>query len=234
MPESQQHGFIFEAAVRRAYGLSERPAPVQTGGGQAYTRKHDIEAAENTREPGVNVSIKSTGSKSVDMGDALRVFDAIEGGEAVKLEVVHHKQEGDVKRVKALSRVRLDGDGRMQQLFGTLTRDDILRIRQQIRDIPAGPVSAETRRLYKAEIARLNRRTGFLKLRAKVGSSNQRRLQVSFSDFPAFVRAAGGETITSRRLFEDAPELPESIPSSRRARRARAPAAAGQQPQQQQ
>jgi hypothetical protein len=179
MPESQQHGFVWEAEVLRAYGLDPSAAR------GSYTQPHDIPAAKNTKAPGVNISIKTAGGKSVDMGDVLRIFNETEPGqEPLHLIVLFYDQDGTTKRLRGISQVALTG--RRADLFGKVSTEELEAYVASVRAIPAGEPTAEARDAYKAGAAALNARMGALKIRPKVDSKNQRRVQCSFADFPAF------------------------------------------------
>lgn len=179
MAESQKHGFTFENEVLKAYGLN--PTTL------SYTRAHDIPAELNSKES-QNVSIKTAGGKSVDMGDILRIFqETAPAGESILLTVLFYKQDGDKKKLKEIYQVDLTG---MQPLlFGTTDKEELQAYVASVKAIPHGEVSADQRAAYKSGGAALNSKMGFLQVRPKVDSKNQRRVQCSFPDFHAFCTA---------------------------------------------
>lgn len=178
MPESQAHGFIWEKSVLEGvYGIFNTQ---QQGG--SYTRKHDVPANENMIDH-VNVSIKTAGGKSVDMGDARRVFDTTMN-EPINLLVLQYKQEGAEKVLKNV--LEIDLTSSTEELFGGVTLAEISELHEYIRNIPPGTASLGIREEYKQRAGKLNSKSGALQFRPKVDSKNQRRLQCSFPDIGAF------------------------------------------------
>jgi hypothetical protein len=210
MPESQAHGFIWEKSVLEGvYGIFN----TQQGG--SYTRKHDVPANENMIDH-VNVSIKTAGGKSVDMGDARRVFDAAEN-EPITLLVLQYKQEGAEKVLKNVLEVDLTSS--TEELFGEVTLAEISELHEYIRNIPPGTASLRIREEYKERARKLNLKSGALQFRPKVDSKNQRRLQCSFPDIGAFCER-WPERIKSQNsdgIFKEA-QIPLRILSAVRAR----------------
>ena len=180
MTESQAHGFTWEKSVLEGvYGIT---GP-QVGG---YTRAHDVSAEDNKLD-GVSVSIKASGSSSVDMADARRVFESCASGEPFHLLLIQYKQEDDEKVLKSVLYVDLTSSA--TELFGDLTLEDITAMHTYLKAIPAGRASIDTRSEYKVRAADLSRRSGAISLRPKVDSKKQRRLQCSFSNIAAFCAA---------------------------------------------
>jgi hypothetical protein len=178
MTESQAHGFIWEKSVLEGvYGIFNTQ---QQGG--SYTRKHDVPANENMIDH-VNVSIKTAGGKSVDMGDARRVFDATMN-EPISLLVLQYKQEGAEKVLKNV--LEIDLTSSREELFGQVTLAEISELHDFLRGIPPGTASLGIREEYKQRAGKLNSKSGALQFRPKVDSKNQRRLQCSFPDIGAF------------------------------------------------
>ena len=180
--ESQAHGFIWERSVLE--GVYKIPPG-------SYTRQHDVGADENIISPGVNVSIKTSGGKSVDMGDARRVYNSLE---SLNLILIHYKQDGEEKVLKSVLEVDLT-DAR-EVLFGSLSFAEISEFHEQLRGIPPGRPSVEAVLRYKTIASELNARSGAVKLRPKVDSGRQRRLQCSFPDFARFCAANPARVIT--------------------------------------
>ncbi len=175
----------------RAYGLD--PSSLK-----GYTRAHDIPADKNTKAPGVNVSIKTAGGKSVDMGDVLRIWnETAPGAEPLHLIVLFYTQftkgdsahggatqADDSKTLRGISTVDLTG--KQDALFGSVSKEELEAYVASVKAIPAGEPSAEARAAYKAGAAALNAKMRHLQIRPKVDSKNQRRVQCSFPDFFAF------------------------------------------------
>lgn len=184
MPASQSHGFVWEEEVIRAYGLD--PSSLK-----GYTRAHDIPADRNTHAPGVNVSIKTAGGKSVDMGDVLRIWnETAPGAQPLQLIVLFYTQGGvtqddTTKTLRGISTVDLTG--RQADLFGYVSKEELEAYVASVKAIPPGELTAEAREVYRGAASKLNAKMGYLHVRPKVDSKNQRRVQCSFPNFPAFL-----------------------------------------------
>jgi hypothetical protein len=214
MTESQAHGFTWEKSVLEGvYGITG----AQVGG---YTRTHDVSAEENTLD-GASVSIKTSGSESVDMGDARRVFQACASGEPFHLLLIQYAQEGDEKVLESVSYIDLTSS--ITELFGELGLEDITDMHTYLKAIPAGRASVDTRNEYKRRAAELSRRSGAISLRPKVDSKTQRRLQCSFSNIGTFCAANPGriQSKSSDGVFKGF-QLLMRVRSGRRVRQARA------------
>jgi len=208
MPEVQAHGFIWERSVLEGvYGI----AGAQVGG---YTRTHDVSAEEN-RLDGVSVSIKTSGSSSVDMGDARRVFDACSSGNPYYMLLIQYEQEEEEKVLKSVSYIDLTAS--REKLFGDLSLEDISAMHEHLKTIPPGRASLDTRAEYKLRSSELRKKTGAISLRPKVDSKNQRRLQCSFSNIETFCAANPGRLISrnTEGIFRGF-QLLMRIPSGRR------------------
>lgn len=230
MAESQKHGFTFENEVLKAYGLD--PTAL------SYTRAHDIPAELNSKE-GQNVSIKTTGGKSVDMGDILRIFqETSPAGDSILLTVLFYEQDDDKKKLKQI--IQVDLTGAQPLLFGTVIKEELHSSSRAVGDgsmaagvtaaelqayvasvkaIPHGQTSAEQRAAYKSGAAALNAKMGFLQVRPKVDSKSQRRVQCSFPDFQAFC-TAHPDRVKSKIIngILHGHQLPLEIDSGRRLR----------------
>ena len=89
----QVHGEIIENEIKAIYGVS-------AGDNIVYTEEHDIPKRYNRREPGRNVSIKTTGSNTVCFGDANRIYQAVKRSSPLDVVVVKYSQSGDTKNIK--------------------------------------------------------------------------------------------------------------------------------------
>lgn len=178
--ESQAHGFIWEAEVlTKVYKLSEA---------ESYTAKHDLPAAKNTLDH-VDVSIKTSKGKSVDMGDVVRFYSSIAdlpNNRFLNLTVLFYDQVGDQKELREMVEVKLERRD-LAILFGSLTLEEIQGYVAWVRAIPAGKdaQSAANEELHGRKDD-INSRSGVVKLRPKVDSKNQRRVQCSFPDLMGF------------------------------------------------
>lgn len=173
MPESQVHGFAWEDHIKKeVYKIQEKAM---------YTRKHDIDAHENTID-NCAVSIKTSGGMAVDMGDAQRIFEAT-GGEPFHMVVIQYDQTEGQKILQAVLEVDLTGARAL--LFGDLTWEEISEFHAHLKRIPAGRVENKD---YLIRSSELNKRSKDIQLRPKVDSKTQRRLQCSFPNIDFFCK----------------------------------------------
>ena len=124
MPESQQHGCIWEDCIKKDIYQVSQSIP--------YTAKFDIPGELNIRNPDTNVSIKTTQAKSVDMGDALRVY---ENKEKAHLLVIRYKQ---VETKKRLQEITLCDMPSQECFFGSVTKEEIEKLVTMIKSVPRG------------------------------------------------------------------------------------------------
>ena len=169
MPESQQHGCIWEDHIKKEiYQVSQRIP---------YTAKFDIPRELNTRNPDTNVSIKTSQAKSVDMGDALRVF---ENKEKTQLLVIRYKQEGDKKKLQEIVLCEMPS---CEIFFGSVTKEEIETLVGLIKSVPRGPPDESLLKKIHSYKEELNKKSGLIHFRPKLDSASQRRLQCSIVDF---------------------------------------------------
>jgi phage-related protein len=208
MPESQQHGCIWEDCIKKdIYQVSQRIP---------YTAKFDIPKELNTRNPDTNLSIKTTQAKSVDMGDALRVF---ENKEKTQLLVIQYKQEGTKKKLKEIVLCEMPPQ---LSLFGSVTKEELQKLVTMIKSVPKGkPTESLLDEIhsYKDE---LNKKSGCIHFRPKLDSMNQRRLQCSIVDFEVMLQSTVVvEKNTEGTLFNCS--IPKELESCRRQRKTAQP-----------
>lgn len=206
MTESQAHGFAWEDHIKKeVYKIQEKAA---------YTRKHDIDAHENTIDnPAVNISIKTSGGMSVDMGDALRIFEAT-GEEPYHMVIIQYDQAEGHKILRTVLEVDLTGARRL--LFGDLTWEEISDFHTHLKRIPPGRVENKD---YLIRSSELNKRSRDIQLRPKVDSKSQRRLQCSFPNIDFFCKTYPQRLIYSNKegVFKGV-QLIKTLRSGRRVR----------------
>lgn len=172
MTESQAHGFTWETFIKeKIYNVPDKAA---------YTRKNDIDSNENTFD-NCAVSIKTSGSVSVDMGDARRIFEGTSSGEPYRMIVIQYTQDETHKNLKAI--LEIDLTNSHQELFGDVSYQEISTLHETLKKIPAGlPQNKD----YLEISDTMNKRMGALSVRPKVDSKKQRRLQCSFNNIEHF------------------------------------------------
>ena len=125
------------------------------------------------------VSIKVCGRKSldgIDMADCLRIFDVVSSGEPYHMICVFYTQTEPT--IKTLQRVYLvDLTGRKRELFGDVSRDELLELRRRVCVIPKGRSPTIEERAYMYEYRdELQTKCGCMRLNIKCDSKSQRRL----------------------------------------------------------
>jgi hypothetical protein len=171
MPESQRSGFTWEDNVLEAVFQTRR------GG---YTDPHDCPKERNRFDPTENVSVKTTGSNTVFLSDALRVFDYCPSDKHTAI-VVQYTQTATNKVVRSVYELDLNDK---ELLFGSVTRQEIVDLIHLIRSVPPGPPNPELRRNIHSMKKQLNDKSGIVQFNPKLDSKTQRRLQCSIPKFP--------------------------------------------------
>lgn len=211
--EVQSHGFTWQNDILlNTYKVSSEDLVSMN-----YTQKDDLPGSFNTLNPGVALSIKTTGSpNSVCMGDALRVYDSVFSTTPLHMVVLTYSQQGPIKHLESVIEVNLTNSGPL--LFGDLCRSDIEQLDRAIKTLPSGKLTEDQRNEYKTIQETLSKSMTGLVLNPKIDSKHQRRLQCSFHHFLAFVNANPKRVIArcgSDGLFRGA-QLQTQLTSGRR------------------
>ena len=176
MPENQRHGLDWENDIKtKVFRLEVSPG---------YTARHDVDKERNPFNPNENISIKTTGRSTVDLGDALRVFHYTPTEVHTGIVVVYQQQD-DRKVLRGVYEIDLDN---RELLWGTVTAEEIQELSTLVKSMPAGQRNNELDTLIKAKKKALNAKSGLVKFNPKIDSKNQRRLQCSI---PKFAETAG-------------------------------------------
>ena len=175
MTASQQAGFEFQKIIEKeVFELEDI--------GQSYTATHDIPKDKNKFNSIENISIKSSGSQTICMGDPLRIFDYPTDEKHTAI-CVYYQQIGNNKTINKIIEFSLDNK---VELFGDVTRDEIVKLIENIRAVPQGLSKEELNKHRKT----LNNRTKELskwcavRFNSKIDSKSQRRLQCSLTSIP--------------------------------------------------
>ena len=179
MPESQKHGFDIERIILRdVFKVAE-------GTRISYTSKDDLPCGLNSLNPGEAISIKTTMSKSVDMGNPFSIFSC---ETPTTLIVVRLRQTSPTtKTIESVTEIDLLRA--KSYLFGTVSQADLDDLNAATKAIPPGRQPAAIKAPAHAKKEALNAASGAIAFRVKVDSKTQRRIQCSFPDFPAFCAA---------------------------------------------
>jgi hypothetical protein len=186
MPANQNHGFLWESDIKsKVFGLVEN-AP--------YTAVHDVDRSRNTLNPNENVSIKTTGSDTLCMGDALRVFNYEDGFLHTGI-VVQYKQCGEEKVLHRVYEIDLT---QRELLWGSVKKEDIEALDSLVRSVPHGERPIELALAIKEKKKELNTKSGIVRFNPKIDNKVQRRLQCTipkFATHPTLIKYANSEPL---------------------------------------
>ena len=126
------------------------------------------------------MSVKTTGSNTVFLSDALRVYDYSPSDKHTAI-VVQYKQVDQNKVVRSVYELDLSNK---ELLFGTVTRQELVDLIQAIRSVPPGTPDIGLLRTIHAMKKQLNSKSGVVQFNPKLDSKTQRRLQCSIPKFP--------------------------------------------------
>lgn len=174
MPETQQHGFLWESIIKRnVFGLV---------GKDKYTAVHDIPRSCNTLNPNENVSIKTTGNTTICMGDALRVFEYEPDVEHTCIAIQYTQQD----QQKILTRVYELDLMQREILWGSVTKQDIEELDRLVRSMPVNRRDPEIDKAITQKKREVNAKSGAIRVNPKIDSKTQRRLQCSIPMFATY------------------------------------------------
>jgi hypothetical protein len=164
--QSQGRGYFWEDQIRSIFGL----APSGND-----TSKHDISLVQE------DISVKTTGGKSVGMGDILRIWE-LDATKKQTLVIVRYKQFSGYKKVEEVIEINFTTEIR-DYFFGSLTREELIQYVDLIKSLPKGRCSKSTSDHYKSVKKNLQNTKGMgIVINPKVDSKDQRRVQCSIPD----------------------------------------------------
>jgi len=170
----QRHGFVWENAIRRNVFF----LPAENN----HTGVHDITARENRFNNNENISIKTTGSNQIYMGDILRFF-SYDFDERNTLAIIEYRQIEHIKRIRRIYEIDYNHQCH-RYLFGDCTYDELNEYVNYIKSIPPGRVDETVKLEYKNRARTLERQHNMkITINAKVDSKTQRRVQCSVSNY---------------------------------------------------
>lgn len=212
--ESQAHGFKWEKDILiNVYGVTKQELE-----DIKYTSKMDLPGKFNKLDK-ANLSVKTTGSKLVCMGDSLRIFNEVQ--ENVHLVVITYDQLESEKKVKSI--VEIDLTKTKELLFGDLTIDELTSLDKLIKSVPQKrrPTEDERKEIYRLRDELSKKLPGYLQLNPKLDSS-QSRLQCSFPNFTKFITENDDRVIekSSTNEFRGG-SIQQTIKSNKRVRKSK-------------
>lgn len=168
MSESQKHGFKFEKIVMKKVFL----LPENIIKGISYTAKHDIHKKHNFFDNTENISIKSSGSKTICCGDPFRIINYSFKNEKNTMILIKYSQQGNIKQITDIYEINMHI---LHILLRNIGYDNIESISSFIKTIPKGKIEFD---IHKKICSSLS--SNIITLNPKIDSKNQRRLQFSF------------------------------------------------------
>jgi hypothetical protein len=181
--EVQGHGFSWEKDIlQNVYKLSE-----ETMNKIKYTSKMDLPKEYNILDR-VDLSIKTTCSaNAVCMADAVRIFDAVNSGSPFHMTVIQYKQNDVESSKKLICITEVDLTNSAKELFGCLTRDELVSLDSLVKAVPQKrkPTEEEYKTMYSLRDT-LQAKCKAIHLDIKC-NSQQSRLQCSFNHFQTFL-----------------------------------------------
>lgn len=211
--EVQSHGFTWEQELlTNVYGSSIKELKEIK-----YTSKMDLPAKFN-RLDNCDVSVKATGTRNtVCMADCLRIFDAVNSGTPFHMVVVHYVHDDTTNTKKLEEIVEVDLTNSRELLFGSLTREQIEQLNNEVKSVPQKrkPTEEEHKKMY-ATHKETQSLSGAIYLNIKCNST-QSRLQCSFNKFQDFIAKNPSRVIAKSNTNEfRGGKISPEIASSRR------------------
>lgn len=179
----QAHGKKWENEI---ISVIVSPSKVDEAKHQPYTAVHDIPKYLN-KLSGRNVSIKATGKKTVDFGDALRVVNNLQKDSPLEAIVISYKQNGELKEPTSV--LRFDLTSAKDVLLGKNIDALTDRIKTLDRMLKTGDPNAN--KLSKEITKEMKNNGAYMSLRPKIVNPKKKRygrLQISISNIDTLVK----------------------------------------------
>jgi len=175
MPQSQQHGFIFENNIREeVFGLPKEKNNTDT---------HDIPKQKNKYNEDENCSIKTTGSLTIYCGDISRFYN-YNFKEKNTIIVVKYEQTDKEKIIKNIYEIDYNAECHTL-LFGNLPKEVIENYVENVKGIPKSIKGEEAKKIFNYIEAnkKLKKEYNYeITINPKV-DSKQSRVQCSITNF---------------------------------------------------
>ncbi|AIX42298.1 hypothetical protein Syn7803C16_79 [Synechococcus phage ACG-2014f] len=171
MAEVQLHGNIYEETVIRDITGLDKSAYDKTKK-NGYTSVWDIEKGEYSDN---NISIKTTGSNTVCMGDAVRMASHT----SYNLVVGVYDQRGNTK-VFTTEYTFYITDADTKKIWGTMEVGEVTAFVDFVKSIPHGKEGQTSTKEYRNEfLSQIQDKSALMVINPKVDSKKQRRVQCS-------------------------------------------------------
>ena len=176
---TQEHGFVFENEIKRKiFNLPEE---------RNNTSTHDIPRSKNIFDSSENVSLKTTGSSTLYLGDVLRFFN-YSFDQKNTIIVVRYSQIGVVKIVDCVYEINYNKICHAR-LFGSCSLWELDSYVSFIKSIPKGAVCPAVKKEYKILKKFLQKKHNCsVQINPKVDNKTQRRVQCSIPFFEKVLR----------------------------------------------
>lgn len=182
--ESQAHGLTWEKDILH----NSFRVPLYILDDRKKNAEFDLEAKHNKLVKGVNLSVKVSGSNTINMGDCRRVYKEVASGIPIHLVVIQYKQVGNKKKIVKIT--EFDLTDAKELLFGDITIDDLEKLDKAIKSFPrcSTPKSTNKRSLRFMRDDIYSQRSVRKSLRLNIKcTKEQRRLQFSIQNWAKFV-----------------------------------------------
>jgi hypothetical protein len=182
--ESQAHGLTWEKDILH----NSFKVPLCILDDRKKNSEFDLEAKYNKLDEDVNLSVKVSGSNTINMGDCRRVYKQVASGIPIHLIVIQYKQVGNKKKIVRIT--EFDLTGAKELLFGDITIEDLEKLDKAIKSLPrcSTPKSTNKRSLRFMRDDIYSQRTIRKSIRLNIKcTKEQRRLQFSIQNWAKFV-----------------------------------------------
>lgn len=182
--ESQAHGLTWEKDILH----NSFRVPLYILDDRKKNAEFDLEAKYNKLVKGVNLSVKVSGSNTINMGDCRRVYKEVASGIPIHLVVIQYKQVGNKKKIFKIT--EFDLTGAKELLFGDIRFEDLEKLDKAIKSLPrcSTPKSTNKRSLRFMRDDIYSQRSVRKSIRLNIKcTKQQRRLQFSIQNWAKFV-----------------------------------------------
>jgi hypothetical protein len=182
--ESQAHGLTWEKDILH----NSFRVPLYILDDRNKNAEFDLEAKHNKLVKGVNLSVKVSGSNTINMGDCRRVFKEVASAIPIHLVVIQYKQVANKKKIVKIT--EFDLTGAKELLFGDIRFEDLEKLDKAIKSLPrcSTPKSTNKRSLRFMRDDIYSQRSVRKSLRLNIKcTKEQRRLQFSIQNWAKFV-----------------------------------------------